>query len=287
MATLVWDQTGQRFYETGVDHGVLYIPDAAGIYSTGFAWNGLTTVTESPSGGEANAQYADNIKYLNLYSAEEFGATIEAFTYPDEFAPFDGLGVPSPGVVIGQQARKMFGLSYRSKMGNDLEGDDYGYKLHLIYGATASPSEKAYTTINDSPEAITFSWEVATVPTAVTGFKPTSLITIDSSAVPAAKLTQLEGMLYGTQGTDPSLPLPDTVISIFSGSTTVVTPAAPTQVLNDVTIPAVPGVEYYIGSNLQTAGVVAITEDIVVTARPANGYAFPPVSDDDWFFPFT
>jgi len=287
MATLVWDQTGQRFYETGVDHGVLYIPDAAGIYSTGFAWNGLTTVTESPSGGEANAQYADNIKYLNLYSAEEFGATIEAFTYPDEFAPFDGLGVPSPGVVIGQQARKMFGLSYRSKMGNDLEGDDYGYKLHLIYGATASPSEKAYTTINDSPEAITFSWEVATVPTAVTGFKPTSLITVDSSAVPAAKLAQLEGMLYGTPGTDPQLPLPDTILSIFSGSSVQVDPVAPTQVANDVTIPAVTGVEYYIGSNLQTAGVVPITEDTVVTARPASGYHFPPVSDDDWFFPFT
>jgi hypothetical protein len=287
MAVLVWDQSGQRTYETGVDHGVLYIPDQIGAYTTGFAWNGLTTVTESPSGGEANAQYADNIKYLNLYSAEEFGATIEAFTYPDEFAPFDGLGVPSPGVTIGQQARKTFGLSYRSKMGNDLEGDDYGYKLHLIYGATASPSEKAYATINDSPEAITFSWEVATVPTAVTGFKPTSIITVNSAEVSAGSLATLEGFLYGTAGTDPSLPLPDAVISIFSGSTLEVEPAAPTAVGNVVTIPVVTGVEYYVGSDLQSAGDHTITEDTVVTARPASGYKFPAVSDDDWFFPFT
>ena len=287
MSTLVWDQTGQRVYETGVDHGVLYIPDQFGAYTQGFAWNGLTTVTESPSGAEANAQYADNIKYLNLYSAEEFGATIEAFTYPDEFAPFDGLGVPTPGVTVGQQARRAFGLSYRSKMGNDLEGDDYGYKLHLIYGATASPSEKAYATINDSPEAIAFSWEIATVPVNVTDFKPTSLITINSTEVSAADLAQLEALLYGTAGTDPSLPLPDSVLSIFTGSSTLVTPVAPTAVGNVVTIPTVTGVGYYIDGAPQVGGDVTITENTVVTARPESGYHFPPVSDDDWFFAHT
>ncbi len=287
MAVLVWDQSGQRTYETGVDHGVLYIPDQFGAYTNGFAWNGLTTVTESPSGGEANAQYADNIKYLNLYSAEEFGATIEAFTYPDEFAPFDGLGVPSPGVTIGQQARRAFGLSYRTKIGNDLLGDDYGYKLHLIYGATASPSEKAYATINDSPEAITFSWEVATVPVAAPGFRPTSIITVNSAEVSSGDLAALEGLLYGTAGTDPSLPLPEAVIALFTGSQTMVTPQAPTAVGNVVTIPIVVGVEYYAEGELWASGDHTITEDTVVTARPASGYVFPAVTDDDWLFTFT
>ena len=185
MATLTWDASGQRFYETGVDHGVLYLPDASGAYSNGVAWNGLTSVSESPTGAEPTALYADNIKYLNLYSAEEFGATVEAYTYPDEFAQFDGLYTPEAGISIGQQSRKSFGLSYRTKIGNDIEGDSYGYKLHLIYGCTASPSEKAYNTINDSPEAITFSYEVSTVPVAVTDAKPTSLVTIDSTKVDA------------------------------------------------------------------------------------------------------
>jgi len=287
MTTLVWDQTGQRYYETGVDHGVLYIPDSYGAYTEGVAWNGLTSVSETPSGAEPNAQYADNIKYLNLYSAEEFGATIEAFTYPDEFAQFDGLGIPSQGVTIGQQARKSFGLSYRSKIGNDLEGDDHGYKLHLIYGCTASPSEKAYNTINDSPEAITFSWEVSTIPVGVTGMRPTSLITVDSTAVDAANLATLEGLLYGTPGTDPSMPLPDSVVSIFSGGSQLVTPQPPTAVGNSVTIPGVPGVGYYIEGAIQIPGTVVITEDTVVTARPEDGYVFPAVTDDDWFFPYT
>ena len=290
MSTLVWDRSGERLYETGVDHGVLYIPDQFGAYVNGVAWNGLTSVSETPSGAEPNAQYADNIKYLNLYSAEEFGATIEAFTYPDEFAQFDGLGVPAEGVVIGQQARKSFGLSYRSKVGNDLEGDDHGYKLHLIYGCTASPSEKAYNTINDSPEAITFSWEVATVPAAVTNMKPTSLIVVDSTKVDAADLAVLEGLLYGTPGTDPSMPLPDSVVSIFTGGNQLVTPQAPafdapTKV---ITIPTVAGVGYYIGGSLQSAGPLpAITEDTVVTARPEAGHVFPAVTDDDWFFSAT
>jgi len=217
MAALVWDQVGERFYETGVDHGVLYIPDESGVYANGVAWNGLTSVTESPTGAEATAQYADNIKYLNLISAEEFGATLEAFTYPEEFAPFDGLAVPEPGVVVGQQPRKMFGLSYRTRLGNDISGDEHGYKLHLVYGCVASPSEKAYNTINDSPEAIAFSWEISTTPVPVTGLKPTSLIVIDSTVVDQAKLTALENDLYGESGS-PTLPMPDEIISAFSGT---------------------------------------------------------------------
>lgn len=217
MPKLSWDLAGERFYETGVDHGVLYIPNASGVYNDGVAWNGLTSVSETPSGAEPNAQYADNIKYLNLFSAEEFGATIEAFTYPLEFAPFDGVAIPVPGVFLGQQARRNFGLSYRTRLGNDIDGDDYGYKLHLIYGCSASPSEKAYNTINDSPEAITFSWEISTVPAAVTGSRPTSVITIDSTVVDAADLVALELLLYGAVGVPkPALPTPDEVIAIFT-----------------------------------------------------------------------
>ncbi|MET0787481.1 MAG: hypothetical protein ABWY25_12345 [Paenisporosarcina sp.] len=215
MPALVWDQVGERFYETGVDHGVLYIPDVSGVYASGVAWNGLTSVSETPSGAEATAQYADNIKYLNLISAEEFGATIEAFTYPEEFCEFDGLVVPKAGVVVGQQPRKTFGLSYRTRLGNDLLGEEHGYKLHLVYGCIASPSEKAYNTINDSPEAITFSWEISTTPVPVTGYKPTSLIVIDSTVVNPVDLTALETELYGG-ATAANLPLPDDVIEIFS-----------------------------------------------------------------------
>ena len=217
MAILTWDGIGERVYETGVDRGVLYIPNSSGVYNNGVAWNGLTSVTESPSGAEPSAQYADNVKYLNLFSAEEFGATIEAFTYPDEFAPFDGLGVPSPGVTIGQQSRKSFGLSFRTRIGNDLDGDAHGYKLYMIYGCSASPSERTYSTVNDSPEAITFSWELTTVPVAVAGYTPTSIITVDSTQVSAGDLAELEQFLYGTAGTDPSLPTPAAVLAIFSG----------------------------------------------------------------------
>jgi len=218
MPALVWDQTGERFYETGVDHGVLYIPDASGVYGEGVAWNGLTTVTESPTGAEASAQYADNIKYLNLFSAEEFGATIEAFTYPDEFQQFDGLGVPSDGVVIGQQARGVFGLSYRTRHGNDIQGTEYGYKLHMVYGCQASPSEKAYNTINDSPEAIAFSWAVTTTPVPVTGYKPTSLIVVDSTSADAGGLASLEAALYGNGAGNAHLPTPDEIIAMFEGA---------------------------------------------------------------------
>lgn len=219
MARLEWDKTGERFYESGVDHGVLYPMDATGDYTTGVVWNGLTAVTESPSGAEPNPQYADNIKYLNLTSAEEFGATIEAFTYPKEFAVCDGSAEVGTGVVIGQQNRKPFGLSYRTKIGNDVEGMDAGYKIHLIYGAMASPSERAYTTINDSPEALTFSWELTTTPVAVTGHKPTASLTIDSTLIAEAKLTAIEDLLYGdaTTGTA-QLPMPDEIIAILTAA---------------------------------------------------------------------
>ena len=218
MSKIVWDETGKRLYETGVNQGVLYPIHASGLYNKGVAWNGLTAVTESPSGAEASPQYADDIKYLNLVSAEEFGATIEAFTYPDEFAVCDGSIEIEPGVSVGQQSRKLFGLSYRTALGNDVDGTDHGYKLHLIYGALAAPSEKAYATINDSPEAITFSWEVTTTPVSVNGFKPTASLIIDSTKVDSAKLAALENILYGTVGVDARLPFPDEVAALFKNA---------------------------------------------------------------------
>ena len=221
MSRIVWDKTGERYYETGVKQGVLYPIQTDGKYTKGDAWNGLTAVTESPSGAEATPLYADDIKYLNLISNEEFGCTIEAYTYPDEFAECDGSAALAAGVMIGQQKRKPFGLSYRTAFGNDVDGTDHGYKLHLVYGCLAAPSEKAYATINDSPEAITFSWEVTTTPVSVTGFKPTSQITIDSTKVKPEKLTALEDILYGKDGesetaTEPRLPLPDEIATLFS-----------------------------------------------------------------------
>lgn len=216
MSKLVWDQIGERYYETGVNQGVLYPQGINGTYPKGVAWNGLTAVTESPSGAEVTPLYADNIKYLNLVSAEEFGATIEAYTYPDEFAQCDGSADIATGVTIGQQYRKAFGLSYKTALGNDVDGADYAYKLHLIYGALAAPSEKGYASINDSPEAITFSWEVTTTPVTVTGLKPTASISIDSTKVDATKLEALEGILYGTANTDPYLPLPDEIAALFA-----------------------------------------------------------------------
>lgn len=217
MSKLVWDQTGERLYETGVRNGVLYIP-TAGVYSKGVAWNGLTAVTESPSGAEATPLYADDIKYLNLMSTEEFGATIEAYTYPDEFAECDGSAALVDGVYIGQQARKTFGLCYRTTLGNDVDGNDYGYKLHIIYGCLAAPSEKGYATINDSPEAITFSWEVTTTPVNVTGAKPTASITIDSTKADATKLAVLEDILYGSESEEARLPLPDEIKTLMTAA---------------------------------------------------------------------
>ena len=217
MSKLVWDNTGERLYETGVSKGVLYIP-TEGVYSKGVAWNGLTAVTESPSGAEATPLYADDIKYLNLMSNEEFGCTIEAYTYPDEFAECDGSASLVSGVYIGQQARKTFGFCYRTVLGNDTENNDHGYKLHLIYGCLAAPSEKSYATINDSPEAITFSWEVSTTPVNVAGHKPTACITIDSTKVDPTKLATLETKLYGDTSVEPMLPLPDEIAQIFNTS---------------------------------------------------------------------
>lgn len=221
MAKLVWDKTGDRLYETGVKNAVLYVRDSGGAYSKGVAWNGITAVTESPSGAESNPLYADDIKYLNLISNEDFGATIEAYTYPDEFAECDGSAEIVAGVKIGQQKRKTFGLCYRTTLGNDVDGNDHGYKLHIIYGATAAPSERAYATINDSPEAITMSWELSTTPVTVTGFKPTAHLEIDSTKVKAEELTKFEEILYGKDGseqTEPRLPLPDEIATLFTAA---------------------------------------------------------------------
>ena len=214
MSKIIWDNAGERTYETGVDHGVLYPIQEGGLYTKGVAWNGLTAVTESPSGAEATPLYADNIKYLNLLSAEDFGCTIEAYTYPDEFAECDGSAEIATGVYAGQQDRKVFGLCYRTVLGNDTDSNGHGYKLHLIYGCLASPSEKSYSTVNDSPEAITFSWEVKSTPVNVSGFKPTAVLTIDSTKVNAEKLANLEKVLYGSESTEAKLPTPDEVVAI-------------------------------------------------------------------------
>lgn len=220
MAAITWDATGERLFETGVDHGVLYPISSSGTYDNGVAWNGLSAITESPSGAEATAIWADNIKYVNLLSAEEFGATVEAYTYPDEFAICDGSAELVDGVIVGQQARKVFGLCYRTKIGNDVDGNDHGYKLHIIYGAQASPSEKAYSTINDSPEAISFSWELTTTPVNVAGMNATSYLVIDSTKCDAEKLTALEKILYGSAEPDtaPRLPLPDEIKTLMTPS---------------------------------------------------------------------
>lgn len=215
MSKLVWDSTGDRLYETGVKNGVLYPIDEVGTYSKGVAWNGLTAVTESPSGAESNPLYADDIKYLDLRSVEEFGGTIEAYMYPDEFAECDGSAELAAGVKIGQQQRKVFGLCYRTTLGNDVKGDDYGYKLHIVYGAVASPSERSYTTMNDSPEAITMSWEFTTTPVSAKGFRPTAHLEIDSTKANAEKLTALEDILYGANETEARLPLPDEIATLM------------------------------------------------------------------------
>ena len=219
MPKLVWDQTGKRLFETGVRNGVLYVQDSNGTYPKGVVWNGLTAVTESPSGAEPTPLYADDIKYLNLMSNEEFGGTIEAYTYPDEFGACNGEATIADGVTIGQQSRKAFGMCYRTAIGNDVDGNEHGYKLHLIYGALASPSERAYATINDSPEAITFSWEFSTTPVnAGDGFKPTACLTVDSTKVPTEKMTSLEALLYGTDEAEAKLPLPSEVAALIGTS---------------------------------------------------------------------
>lgn len=221
MARLEWDKTGEHLYETGVDHGVLYFPDQTGAYKNGVAWNGLISVSESPSGAEATGQYADNIKYLNLISAEEFGATVEAYTYPEEFEACNGNKelVDNTGVYVGQQSRSVFGFCYRTMIGNDTDGQDHGYKLHLVYGCQVSPSEKAYQTINDSPEALTFSWELSTTPVNVTGKKPTALLVIDSTKIDSTKLAKIEAKLYGDEtSTGAVLPTPNEIAEILNAA---------------------------------------------------------------------
>ncbi len=218
MAKLVWDKSGEHFYETGVSHGVLYpMSETPGTYDKGVAWNGLSSVTESPSGAEVSAIYADNIKYLNLMSAEEFEGTIEAYTYPDEFKICDGSADLADGIVIGQQNRRTFAFCYQTKVGNDLN-PELGYKIHIIYGALAQPSERAYETVNDSPEAITFSWEISTTPVDVAGFKPTAHIEIDSTKVGADKMAKIEAKLYGADSEEPTLLLPDEILALVKGA---------------------------------------------------------------------
>lgn len=295
MATLTWDQTGQRTYETGVDRGVLYQVDETGEYVDGVAWSGLTGVTESPSGAESNKQYADNIVYLNLISVEMFGCTIEAFNYPLEFEQNDGSASPTDGVSVGQQPRKTFGFCYRTLKGNDTEGNAHGYKLHLVWGALAAPSEKAYATVNDSPEAITFSWEVSTTPVTVgtvlsVEYAPTASMTIDSTKVDPAKLAILEEYLYGTESEDPTLPSPADVITIMASALTLATPTAPAynSTTDVITIPSITGVEYLIDGEIVPAGATdPITENTLVRARPATGYRFPVPVQDEWLITFS
>jgi hypothetical protein len=295
-----WDQTGEKRYEMGVDHGALYLANTEGVYDTGVPWNGLTNVTESPSGAESTKTYADNIPYATVKSAEEFNATIEALTYPDEFAQCDGSAEPEPGVYVGQQTRKSFGFSYRTLIGNDVQGTDLGYKIHLVYGADAAPSERANATVNESPEPAALSWEVTTNPTSVgeingVEYKPTAHLVIDSTKVNATALATLEDLLYGTDGGgDAQLPTPAEVIALFAG-------VAPTVVdlgdfsnqpsYNDtthvVTLPAVTGVQWRVNGEDATPGAqpaLDVGETAYVTAHATAGYTLE--GDDDWTYDY-
>ena len=215
MAKLIFNNVGERLFETGVKNGVLYVMGDDGAYENGVVWNGLTAVTESPSGAETTPLYADDVKYVVIYAAEEFGATVEAYTYPEEFEQCDGSAAISDGITIGQQTRKSFGMCYKTSVGNDVQGQDYGYKIHIIYGAKAAPSEKSYSTINDSPEAVTFSWELSTVPVPVEGHNPTATMVIDSTRVPAEKMALIEAKLYGSEEAEATLPLPNEILELI------------------------------------------------------------------------
>ncbi len=287
MTQIQWDATGEKVYETGVDRGVLYIPNELGAYENGYGWNGLVSVTESPEGAEVNKQYADNQVYVALQSAEEFNGTIEAFMSPPEFDQCDGSIELSPGVTAGQQSRKAFGFSYRTKIGNDLN-EDAGYKIHLVYGAKAAPSEKAYTTINDSPEAMTLSWEVSTTPIyAGPNLKNTATLVIDSTKVDPGTLADFEAILYGTVSTDPELPLPQDVAALFEGTLVEATPTTPAfdQETNTITIPVVTGVQYRINNVVRTGSVV-IAENTVVKANTIPGYRFVEPHVDQWLYTY-
>lgn len=289
MAVLSWDGTGTRKHESGIDHGVLYpLNPSTGLYDTGVAWNGLTSVKEKPSGAGANPQFADNIKYLTLLAAETFGGEITAFTYPDEFAACDGTAFPTAGVSVGQQSRQTFGLSYRTKIGND-SSTDLGFKIHLAYGCLASPSERDYTTINDNPAALAFTWTFDSAPVLASGLNPTSLLVIDSTTVDATALSNLEDLLYGTVSTTPSLPPPDTIIALFEGTITTVTLTPPTfDGAHTVTIPTETGVTYYVDSVVHAGGSLVLTtgQKKVVSASANAGYKFATPYVNEWLFSF-
>jgi hypothetical protein len=289
VSVVTWDGPGQRKFEAGVDHGVLYpLNVETALYDFGVAWNGLTAVNEKPGGAAANPQFADNIKYLNLLSAETFAGTIQAFTYPDEFGACDGTATPTAGVSVGQQARQTFGLCYRSKIGNDVS-TDLGFKLHLVYGCLASPSEKDYSTINDSPNAVALSWDFNSSPITAAGLEPLSLLIIDSTKVDSGALSSLMDLLYGTVSTDPSLPPPDTIIALFEATITSVTLSPPTfNGAHTITIPSQTGVTYRVDGVVHAAGSQLLTtgQSKVVTASPNTGYKFNTPYVDRWMFTF-
>jgi hypothetical protein len=289
VGVLTWDGTGEKVFETGVDHGVLYpLNPSTSLYDDGVAWNGLTAVNEKPSGASANKTYADNILYSNIRSAELFGGTITAYTYPDEFGPCDGGNAPTNGVNVGQQPRQTFGLCYRTKVGNDINGE-LGFKLHLVYGATASPSEKDYATVNDSPASVEFSWDFDCLPVPVTGLSPTSILVIDSTKVDATALGDLMDDLYGTVGTAPLLPDPDTVLAFFTGSITSITLTPATfDGAHTITIPTQTGVKYYVDGVFHAAGSQLLTtgQKKVVSAVAQPGYHFTTPVVKEWMFTF-
>lgn len=292
MAELLWDQTGEREFEVGVEKGVLYPIDDDGLYGDGVAWNGLTSVSEAPSGATVTKKYADNINYLSLVSAEIFEATIKAFTYPDEWAECDGSATPAPGVSVGQQTRRPFGLAYKSLKGNDTLGQDFGYILHLVYGGLASPSQKDYNTVNDTPDAIEFSWKLSTTPVAVPGLKPSAILKIDSTKADAAGLLALEHQLYGQAGTDPTLPSPADVIALLASTPTAVIATKPAFVSSTgvITIPSITGVQYYRGdthvavANGATVTIPTSGASLLIEAKAKTGYVLSAISDDDWAF---
>lgn len=282
MSRIIWDDPADRRFESGISHGVLYIPNDEGVYDTGVGWNGLTKVSEKPTGATATAQYADNIKYLNLLSAEQFEADISAFTYPDEFSVCNGEIEPESGVLIGQQNRKPFGLSYRTELGTNLE-PSLGFKIHLVYNALAAPSQKDYSSVNDSPSALELTWSVTTTPVNVEGYLPTATLTIDSTRSDPTALGTLTDFLYGTEGESPTLPTPDAVLALFSGTVTAVTPTVPTYNAEThvITIPTVTGISYLIAGEVVT-GSVTITANTVVTAAVGVGYKFAPETVNAW-----
>lgn len=293
MAELLWDQTGDREFEVGIEKGVLYPIANDGSYGDGVAWNGLTSVSEAPSGAAVTKKYADNINYLSLVSAEIFEATIKAYTYPDEWEECDGSAAPYVGISVGQQTRRPFGMSYKTLKGNDTLGQDFGYILHLVYGGLASPSQKDYNTVNDTPDAIEFSWKISTTPVSVPGLKPSAIIKIDSTKVDPTKLASLEALLHGQAGTSASLPSPADVFALFAGAgATAVVATMPAFVAGTgvITVPSITGVQYYRGdthatlANGSTVTIPTSGASLVIQATAKTGFILAPTSDDDWSF---